>query len=296
MSYTATPRYPVVGGAVEAGFEPLAAAIARERPGVLAIDGPAALPWDTFVASLVDALSGNDVDVELDDARRFFVPWSDVERRTSGTVLPGDPIFARIFEGDLAELVARPQQERRAHDGTTVLFGPGSALQPHDRLWYADIPKWLSLERIHAGVARNVGQPVGEPGSEQRLLFVDWPMLDRHKQALLPHIDGYLDLGQPGAPRSLTGDALRASLRSLAGRPFRVRPTFLPGPWGGQWLRRTLGIASEAPNLAWSYELIAPESGLLLGGDDPIEVGFELLMGAAYCWGATIPSRWASSS
>jgi mannose-6-phosphate isomerase class I len=277
VSYDAAPRYPVVGGAVETGWEPLAAEIVRERPPVLAVDGPATLPWDTFIASLSAGVAAHGADIHLEDARLLFAPWSEVERRTSATVLPGDPVFARLFDGELGDLVDGLQRERRARDGTTVVFGPGSALQAHDRLWYADIPKRQSLERIQAGVAGNVGQPPGEAGSEQRLLFVDWPLLDRHKQAWLPQIDRYLDLGSETGPRSLAGEALRSSLRALASRPFRVRPTFLPGPWGGQWLRRRLGVAAEGPNLAWSYELITPESGLLLGD---LEVGFELLMAA----------------
>jgi mannose-6-phosphate isomerase class I len=281
MSYDPKPRYPVAGEAVVAGFDPLAAEIARERPRVLALDGPAALPWDRLAASLVDALADHDIDVELDDARRSFAPWDDVRRRTAAAVLPGDPVFARIFDGDLADLVDAPPDGQRTRNGTTIVFGPGSALHAHDRLWYADIPKWLSLERVRNRLAGNVGQPAGEIGSEQRLLFVDWPMLDRHKQRLLPQIDRYLDVGEPETPRSLGGEALRSSLRALAEGPFRVRPTFLPGPWGGQWLRRRLGIVTDAPNLAWSYELITPESGLLLGGDDAVEVGFELLMAAA---------------
>ena len=276
MTYDPNPRYPVVGGQVESGVEALTAGIARERPGVLAVDGPAALPWDAFVASLV----AYDGDVRLVDARSSFVPWVDVEQRTAGAVLPGDPVFGRIFEGDLADLLDARPPGRGLENGTTVLFGPGSALHSHDRLWYADIPKWLSLERVREGLAGNVGQPAGEAGSEQRLLFVDWPLLDRHKQALLPRIDRYVDLTDPDTPRSLAGEALRASLRALAEQPFRVRPAFLPGPWGGQWLRRRLGITTDAPNLAWSYELITPESGLLLGDDDAVEVGFELLMAA----------------
>jgi mannose-6-phosphate isomerase class I len=280
MSYDANPQYPVVGDPVEGGFESLAAEIARERPRVLAVDGPAALPWETLTASLLEALAMHDVEIQLDDARHSIVAWDDVVRRTSTTVLPGDPVFARIFDGDLADLVEEPLSDRRAGNGTTVVFGPGSGLHPHDRLWYADIPKWLSLERARKGIAGNVGQPQGDAGSEQRLLFVDWPMLDRHKQELLPRIDRYVDLRDPANPRSLDGEALRASLRSIADRPFRVRPTFLPGPWGGQWLRRRLGILTDASNLAWSYELITPESGLLLGGDEAVEVGFELLMAA----------------
>jgi mannose-6-phosphate isomerase class I len=68
---------------------------------------------------------------------------------------------------------------------------------------------------------------------------------------------------------------LRATLAALSVRPFRIRPAFLPGSWGGQWLRTTIGIETDAPNLAWSYELIAPEAGLLLDG---MEVPFELLL------------------
>jgi mannose-6-phosphate isomerase class I len=297
MSYDANPRYPVVGGAVEGGFEPLAAEIARVRPRVLAIDGPAALPWEAFVTSLDADLVAQDVAVRFEDARDYFAPWAEVGRRTAAAVLPGDAVFARIFDGDLADLIDGPRHDLPPYGGTTILFGPGSALQPHDRLWYADIPKWLSLERIHGGVAGNVGQPAGEAGSEQRLLFVDWPLLDRHKQALLPRIDRYVDLGQSETPHSLEGEALRASLRSLSERPFRVQPTFLPGLWGGQWLRRTLGIATDAPNLAWSYELITPESALLLGGDEVVEVGFELLMAAAgeQILGREVAARFGSS-
>ncbi len=43
-------------------------------------------------------------------------------------------------------------------------------------------------------------------------------------------------------------------------------------------MRRVLGAGADAPNLAWSYELITPESGLLLGSGELLEVGFEVLM------------------
>jgi mannose-6-phosphate isomerase class I len=73
----------------------------------------------------------------------------------------------------------------------------------------------------------------------------------------------------------VTGATLRSTLAMLATRPFRTRPTVLPGPWGGQWLRRRLGVDVDGPNVAWSYELIAPEAGILV---DSLEVGLELLL------------------
>jgi mannose-6-phosphate isomerase class I len=279
VTYDPSPHYPVTGGDVELGYGPLADEVARGAEQTVAIDGPAALSWEPFLAGLVQELEQRDVTTELVDARRFLVPWEEIRRRTASSVLAGDPVFGRIFQGALVDLFEEPP--RVEHDArVVVVFGPGSALVEHDLLWYADLPKRLSLTAIRRGQASNLGQPASEAGTEQQLLFVDWPVLDRHKQEHLPRLNRYVDLSDAETPRSLAGEALRRSLHDLAGRPFRTRPTFLPGPWGGQWLREKLGISTEAPNLAWSYELITPESGILLGAEEPVEVGFELLMAA----------------
>jgi mannose-6-phosphate isomerase class I len=264
VTYEPNPCYPVVGGRVEVGYDAL---VPRDK-GVLAVDGPAAAPWEELAQVLRSR------GAQLVDLRRSFVPWDEVLRRTASAVLPGDPVFGRLYDGTIDGLLdTLPTVEPGA-----IVFGPGAALVPHDELWYADLPKRLALAAVQRGAAPNVGQPVGATGTEQRLLYVDWPLLDRHKQELVPRLDRYVDLTDPASPRSLSGDSLRRTLDAISSRPFRTRPTFLPGPWGGQWLRRELGIATEAPNLAWSYELITPESGVLLGTDEPIEVGFELLM------------------
>jgi mannose-6-phosphate isomerase class I len=255
-SYDPRPSYPASGGRIEQGLPPL-------PDGVLAIDGPAALPWERLVAALPARPAV--------DIRNSHLPWDDIERRTGGAGL--DPVFRHIWAGPLAELFAELPDVAPG----TIVYGPGAALVRHDELWYADLPKRDALAAVQRGEAPNVGR-AGGAGTEQRLLFVDWPLLDRHKGELVDRIDRYLDLGDLGSPRWLDGDALRRTLAALARRPFRTLPTFLPGPWGGQWLRRELGIETDAPNLAWSYELISPEASVLLDG---LEVGFELLMAAA---------------
>jgi mannose-6-phosphate isomerase class I len=298
VTYDPEPRYPVVGGEVRVGYGEMAAEVARSRPGVLAVDGPAAAPWERFTTLLDSALGAIGLTSRVVDARRWLVPWDEIQRRTAAAELPDDPVFARVWEGSLAELHdGVPSSFEPPHIGLTIVFGPGSALVHHDVLWYADLPKRLSLDAVQRGVAGNVGQPAGEAGSEQRLLFVDWPLQDRHKQELAPNLDGYVDLSDPEKPRWLDGEALRRSLAALAVSPFRTRPTFLPGPWGGQWLRRTLGVQTDTPNLAWSYELITPESGLLLGASEPVEVGFEVLMAehAEQVLGAPLTRRFGTS-
>jgi mannose-6-phosphate isomerase class I len=278
LTYDPNPRYAVVGAEPAVGYGAPAAELAARAPCVLALDGPAVLPWERVVSDLEEALAAAGTRTRSVDVRASFVPWAEVRRRTAASELPGDPVFGRVFEGSIADLFDGLPTVETPDDGVTVVFGPGSALVDHDVLWYADVPKREALAAVARGDATNVGRPTGEPGTEQRLLFVDWPLLDRHKQSLAGRIDRYLDLAGASSPVSLDGDTLQRSLRELAGRPFRTRPTYLPGPWGGQWLRTVLGISTDSPNLAWSYELITPESGILLGSERPVEVGFELLM------------------
>jgi mannose-6-phosphate isomerase class I len=279
LSYDPNPWYPVVGREPASGYETPVAELAARNTCVVAVDGPAALPWQRVSADLGAALHGAGLSSEAIDLRASFASWDEILRHTSEAELPGDPVFARVFEGALADFFDELPRLPRSDDvDVLVVFGPGSALLEHDVLWYADVPKRQSLAALQRGEVSNLGQPPGQPGSEPRLLFVDWPVLDRHKQALAGRIDRYFDLNDVDVPRSLDGESLRRSLRTLAEGPFRVRPTYLPGPWGGQWLRRVLGVATDAPNLAWSYELITPESGILFGSPESVEVGFELLM------------------
>src|SRR6185503_18074884 len=159
----------------------------------------------------------------------------------------------------------------------TIVYGPGSALARHDRLWYADLPKASALRAIERGRARNLGQPRGAAGTARRLLFIDWPIEDRHRRSLVPRWSRFIDASEPREPRSLGADALRGSLRALRDGPFRTRPTFLAQPWGGRWLRDVLH-ADDAAHGGLGYELIAPESGLLFGPAGELEVALDVLI------------------
>jgi mannose-6-phosphate isomerase class I len=281
--YEREPRYPVAGGRVELGYESLAAELVAGAVGILALDGAAALPWEELIDRLVSAVERAGRGVQRLDLRHHHAPWPAVEARTVREPLRDDPVYASVHEGPLTELFAELPTPTAAADGSLlIVFGPGAGLVAHDRLWFADLPKRMATERIEAGSAANLGQAPGAVGDVRRLMFIDWPMLDRHKREQLQGWDRYLDLRDPAQPASLSGEVLRASLAALAAAPFRTRPSFAPGPWGGQWMRRTLGIPSDGSNLAWSYELIAPESSVLLDdGQGSVEVGFELLMAAA---------------
>jgi mannose-6-phosphate isomerase class I len=277
MPYSATPHYPVVGGEIARGHAALAAEVARERPGVLAIDGPAAAEWDTFIGALGAALGAHAIRPRLVDTREQFAEWPEIVRRTESHELQDDPVFARVPAITIEALLPRGVAVPRDGAPLTIVYGPGSAIAPHDRLWYADLPKALALRAIERGRARDLGQPRGGSGTARRLLFIDWPIEDRHRRALASRWARYIDASQASDPRSIDAETLRRSLDALRDGPFRTRPTFLAQPWGGRWLRDVLH-ADDGAHGGLGYELVAPESGVLLGQGGELEVALDVFI------------------
>jgi len=281
MRYDPFPRYPVVDRAVRTGHDALADALADRSAAVVAIDGPAALDWPVLVDGVRGAVARRGRRTTVVDMRDHLLDRPSIEALTDRE-LRDDPHFARIPRVRLDRLFGLlPAPAPGRH--LVIVYGPGAALVGHDLLLYADRPKADALAAVTDGAAPNLGQRPGDTGTVRRLTFVDWPLQDEHKARLVGRIDGYVDATDPAQPRLADGPSVRRGLRALAGGPFRTRPTFAPGPWGGQWLRKVLDAPGDGPNLAWSFELITPESGLLLADatGTAVEVGFEMLMAEA---------------
>jgi mannose-6-phosphate isomerase class I len=278
--YNAEPRYAPLNGEVHTGWD-AAVALLPQSPAVIAVDGPAVLEWTAAMAGLTKALAQRGLHVQLCDMRGHVAAWEQVQERTRSPHLADDPHFDTLAQGTIADLFDELPTPQSPRDGLLVVFGPGAALIEHDLLWYADLPKRYAEAAIIAGQVGNLAQPENTgPGTTKRLFYIDWPLLDRHRDAIADRIGLWLDTRDPDQPAVLDGNALRATLAELADRPFRTRPTFNTTSWGGHWGQRRLGFNPQARNTALGYELIAPESGILIGLEDGpcIEVPFQLVV------------------
>jgi mannose-6-phosphate isomerase class I len=278
--YEPNPCYPPVGGAVRLGWD----AIAMTLPAgdlVVAIDGPVILDWDRALDELTASLNASGRRHQLLRVEEHFAPWDRIVELTSTAELARDHDFERLAAISLREFFDGVPEIRPRAGETLVIAGPGAALVAHDVLWYVDLPKRYAEAAVRRGEGRNLGNPLEGSATARRLFFVDWTVLDSHREDIAPKIDLWIDMQDPSRPTSLDGATLRATVEGLATRPFRTRPTFNTTPWGGQWARRELGLGQEARNSAIGYELIAPESGVLIGDPDGlrVEVPFQLLVG-----------------
>jgi mannose-6-phosphate isomerase class I len=279
------PAHPLAPGLIESGFAALARHLAAHERVVT--DGIGGVMWTDFRARLGAALDQIHVAFDWLDCSEALRPEPEIEALLAPDLGGNDPLFGKLtgrllrdfFVNErLAELRSRVQKGRR-----TLLYGTGAALVGTEGfLVYLDVPKNEIQFRSRAGSITNLGatRPADPKQMYKRFYFVDWPTLRRHQADLLPRVDLVVDGQRPETPTMMTGEALRRALAKTGSSWFRVRPWFEPGPWGGQWMKQRFpGLAPDAPNLAWSFELISPENGLAFESSGRrLEVAFDFLM------------------
>lgn len=293
--YDPYPAFAPSEGEITAGYDALADRVVRQMPEglrVLVVDGYHGVDWIAFRAGLEAALGQRGVEATWEDMAACLAEPALLHARIAPFLGGGDPIFGTHFPlgpdvffdaREVAGVRIRASIARgRAAGALTVVYGCGAGLaELWDRLWYADLPKDALQARARAGRLPNLGadEPAPFGAFYKRAYFVEWPALNRLKRRLLPHVDLFLDLQDDVAPTAMDGAAFRAALRELSETPFRPRPWFYPGPWGGKFMQGHMGIQPEAPNLAWSFELITPENGVVMEqGGLRLECSFDCLM------------------
>lgn len=292
--------YDVLARTLWQALQPIAGA------RVLIIDGFVGLSWDTFIAALGTALEDHTAQICWLSTETCFRPEHELQSLLE-TSLTNDPVFGRHFCGDLQDLwlteeLERLQRQVEQADANmiTIVYGFGASLVSAQGLHvYVDVPKDRGQHLAAQQAICNLG--VHEPEAfdimYKRLYFVDWPTLNRIKRTQLACMDFFVDGTEVTVPKVVRGADFRQALHELAQQPIRVKPWFAPGPWGGQWMKEQFGLPAQAPNYAWSFELIALENGVLLGNAEHyFECAFDYLLWAETdaVLGVSVAARYGS--
>ena len=289
--YDIYPSFPLAPGVIAVGFAALARAIlevaADERSVV--IDGYGGVLWNDVRRRLDTELRALGVHATWIDVRDAMLSAGRIDELVAPFLGGDDPLWGTAFTGELADFFdpsALSELRGDAEAGLSIVYGEGAALAGwRGPLVYIDVPKNEIQFRSRASSIAPLGRGSIETSLSakqmyKRFYFVDWPALNRHKASLLPRIDIFVDGQRADEPALIRGSELREALARIARNYVRPRPWFEPGPWGGQWIKRHIpSLPRDVPNYAWSFELIAPENGIMLESDTRLlEVSFDTLM------------------
>jgi mannose-6-phosphate isomerase class I len=282
--YDLYPGYPVGSGKIVLGYDALAANLAGQKR--ITIDGYGGVQWANLREQLDAAFKRLKIHAVWHDVTQAQRPEAEIDALCAPFLGGDDPLFGTRFSGRLADFFDAAKLKAITPDSSAdvnIVYGCGAALAGwNNTLVYVDVPKNEIQFRSRAGSVTNLGKP--QPSDAKTMYkhfyFVDWVALNAHKADLLPRIDWMVDEQRPDEPAIMNGTDLRDALTTMSRSYFRVRPWFEPGPWGGQWIKQHIPqLPQNAPNYAWSFELIVPENGLAFESDgNLLEVSFDYLM------------------
>ena len=200
-----------------------------------------------------------------------------------------DPVllYGRRYKGGYAGLQdgenVAAVKEILENEKSVLVYGRG-ALAPelqdvYDvRIWMDVTPRTAALN-FKYGKARNLGGSADLPYGllMRRNYYVDfeigvdvrWNLIKEKK------MDYYITADEPMQMQMVSFDDLIKLFDELNQRPFRCRPVYLEGVWGGFYFTKLRHLPKEMRNCAWIFDMIPMEVSIVAKmGENEFEAPF----------------------
>lgn len=259
---------------------------------VLAMDGYVSAQFEDLCGPLQARLEAAGHSCRLVSMKELYKSQEEIEALTAESLplnYEDDPVllFGRLYKGKMDDLIdcARARQAiGKAQEEVILVYGLGSACAGirdlADAVAYVDVTPKVAAIRAREQKFVNIGDAEGRPFAllMRRNYYVDFEVAVRLRRELLTAglVDLYI-LGSDEANYVMMPAAdLRAVLERLVCYPFRTKPVYLEGIWGGEYIRKIRRLPQEiAGNVAWVFDMIPMEVSIVVeAGETLLDIPF----------------------
>ena len=286
------------------GTEKCAAYLAEElakaasaRTQVIALDGYTTADWSRFITLLKGRLGAKGIAVRTEDFSRTYKNerqlYNLIDKHLSWD-READPtlLFGKIYHGGydgiidaykLQKLTNVIEMEKEGKGRVVIVYGYGCLIGA--MRWLYDVKCWFdvtpkeSILRIRRGAYVNLGmrEPLPVNLIIRRCYYADFEVAVQLRKEILQGklFDYYFDSDHEDELKMLPEPALTEIFAAQAKQPFRCKPVYLEGVWGGTYMKKLRSLPDEMRNCAWVFDMIPMEVSVLVEvGETVVEFPF----------------------
>lgn len=229
------------------------------------------------------------LDSEIINAEECFNDSLFLEKQFSD-ILSNDPVkdpvnlYAKLCKDDetvffdkdkTKELVSKVKKSK---DSIIIIYGCFATTKKireiSDIVYYMDvIPKDVVL-RYKRGEVKNVGdcETRNYRQTMRRAYYVDFEIALRHKTELIDEeaISWYISASDNDNLKMISFKDFKKVCNAVVKQPFRCKPVYCEGVWGGYSTMRLRNLPKEMKNCAWVFDLIPSEVSIVIRADESL--------------------------
>ncbi|OFY41080.1 MAG: phosphoheptose isomerase [Bacteroidetes bacterium GWF2_40_14] len=280
---------------------------------IIALDGYASAQFDQTVNLISQNMGMKSVKVTVISFYDVYKSTAELDVQFSEN-LPldreKDPVllYGKLFKGTYDDLMDAHKIEALEKKLTSIkndkngneifiVFGCGCASKRvrslYDYILFFDVTPKKAILRAKGGLYTNLGDSVARPVKTmlRRCYYIDFEVAGHLRWELFRTnaIDFYVSSDDPENIKLIPYKSFNTIMSALAKQPFRCRPVYIEGVWGGHYVTKLRHLPDTMKNCAWVFDLIPLEVSIVAEvGDLMLEFPYftfvqkegEALMGA----------------
>lgn len=271
---------------------------ARTENQIIAFDGYTTSDWTVFINLLARECAAAGIEFESVDANaECFKSGKEIDAMIDPLLIWDkkiDPtlLYGRIYKGGYEGMLDEQKTQAFEEKVSTLKKGAGKVIAVYgygtliprfmplyDTKCFFDLTPKTSILRIRRGEYVNIGKKRPDIINRviRRCYYCDFEMAVCSRRELLQNNvpDFWFLSDDPQNIQMLTYEAFADICAQLVKYPFRAKPCYIEGVWGGSYMKRYRNLPEQMRNGAWVFDFIPMEVSVVVeAGSKKLDINF----------------------